>query len=47
MHLAREACPAAPAVGGLIVDFELALAAKPADHIDLAIHLGDRHLGAR
>ena len=47
MQRARDRGAAAPAVGGRIVDLELALAAEAADHVDLAVHLGDRHLGAR
>ena len=47
MQRARNGGAAAPAVGGRIVDFELALAAEPADHVDFAVHLGHRHLGAR
>jgi hypothetical protein len=46
MQRARNGGAAAPAVGGRIEHFELALATKPADNVDLAAHLGHRHLSA-
>src|SRR6266516_6320732 len=46
MKCARNGGATAPAVDGRIIDFEFALAAEAADHVDFSAHLRHRDFGA-